>query len=301
MLKNYNQFYFLTSLIAILLSGTTQANNRLPKFETTRMKSTGGAGVASILIDEATLLNPATIAYYKQASLYYQHNGHEASRTGNSDSSNDYSSTSIIASDSKGLTGGSISYNTIEVNGEEAKRISGAIGRPVGKTSSLGSTFNYTKEKTLDDNGQLVENEYKQVTFGIAHAINEDFTLGVVVNDPFQEKAEDSNAIVGIQYVYEGFISLMLDGGTNYNEDLSGTLLWRAGSQIKLLDDFFLRFGTFNDKGKQEKGSGAGVGWMQPKLVIEFAIQNIDRLPSTVLNQTGEEIKETSFSLSYRF
>lgn len=286
-----------------MLIGTIHARNRVPRFETTRMKSTGGAGIASILMDEATYLNPATLAYYKQASLYFQRGGLETTPTGRGSNtpSQEFESMSIIASDAKGLTGGSLSYNTIEYKGESIKRFSSAFGRPLGKKSSFGINVSHTKENVFNENEELYKQDFTQVNFGVAHAINENFTLGLVVEDPFQERPEETRAVTGFQYVYKGFVSLMFDLGADYNQNLSDTLVWRAASQLKVFDDFFLRFGTFNDKGRQEKGSGAGVGWLQPKLVIELAVKNSELLPSDLLNQTGEEIRETSFSLSYRF
>lgn len=286
-----------------MLIGTIHARNRVPRFETTRMKSTGGAGVASILMDEATYLNPATIAYYKQASLYFQKSGLESTTSTQSQNSNtqEFDTMTIIASDAKGLTGGSLSYNTIEYKGEKIKRFSSAFGRPLGKKSSFGVNISHTKETVFNDSNQLFDQDFTQVTFGVAHAINEEFTLGLVVEDPFQERPEETRAITGFQYVFKGFVSLMFDMGADYNQNLSDTLVWRAASQLKVFDDFFLRFGTFNDKGRQEKGSGAGVGWLQPKLVIELAVKNSELLTSEVLNQEAEEIRETSFSLSYRF
>lgn len=286
-----------------MLTGTSFARNRVPNFETTRMKSTAGAGVASILMDEATYLNPATIAFYNQASLFVQRGGLETT-PGNSatnTTTQEFDSLSIIASDAKGVTGGSLSYNSVDYKGESIKRFSSAFGRPVGKKSSLGLNVSHTKEKVFNENNQIIEQDFTQTTFGVAHAINEEFTLGLVFTDPFQERPEETKATAGIQYVYKGFISLMLDAGSNYNENLSDSLVWRAGTQLKVFDDFFLRFGSFNDKGRQEKGNGAGVGWIQPKLVIELAIKNTDLLESEILNQTSEEIRETSFSLSYRF
>jgi hypothetical protein len=267
------------------------------------MKGTGGAGVASLLMDEATYLNPATIAFYKQASLFVQRGGVESTPGGNptNTSTQEFDSLSIIASDATGVTGGSLSYNKIDYKGESIKRFSSAFGRPIGKKSSMGINISHTKEKVFNESNQLIDQDFTQTTFGVAHAINEEFTLGLVVVDPFQERPEDTIAIAGVQYVYKGFVSLMLDGGADYNENLSDSVVWRAATQLKIFDDFFLRFGTFNDKGKQEKGNGAGLGWIQPKLVLELAIKNTDLLESEVLNQSAEEIRETSFSLSYRF
>lgn len=294
------RFYFLISFIA-MLTLPSYAANRIPRFETTRMKGSGGAGVASILMDEATYLNPATIAYFKQGGILFQKAGVETTSSQANSETQEFSSTSIIASDAKGLLGGSLSYNNIEYKGEKVKRFSSAFGRPLGEKSSFGINLAYTKEETFNENAELVEQDYKQTTFGVAHAIDDQVTLGLVVEDPFKGRQNETRAITGLQYVYAGFASLMFDLGADYNQDLSNTLLWRAGAQLKVFSDFFLRFGTYNDKGRQEKGSGAGIGWIQPRLVIELAIKNANILESVALNQTGEEIKETSFSLSYRF
>ncbi len=299
MYSNWFRFYSLILLLAIL-SNPTFASSRIPKFETTRMKSTGGAGVASLLMDEATFLNPATIAYYEQSSVFFQRSGLETTQA-TSGSTEEFKSMSIIASDAKGVTGGSLSYNTVEFAGQKVERISSAFGRPIGKKSSFGVNLSYSKEELFNENNQVIEEDYKQVTFGVAHAISESVTMGVVVYDPFQDKENQTLAVSGLQYVYKGFISLMFDVGADYNRNLSDTLVWRAATQLKVFDDFFLRFGTFDDKGRKEKGNGAGIGWIQPKLVLELAVQNLDVLEDDLLNQQGEEVKETSFSLSYRF
>jgi hypothetical protein len=303
MKTNLPQFYFFLSLLAIHSMQNIFAVNRIPDFETTRMKSTAGAGVASILMDEATYLNPATIAFYEQGSFYFQKGGVDSTPSSSgSGQTEEFSNMSVIASDAKGVTGGSISYNTAEYKGQTTKRISAAFARPVGENSSFGVNATYIKAQTfLNGSSTLVEEDYKQTTFGIAHVLSDSISLGFVVKDPFKERKGDTKATAGFQYTFKDFFSVMLDGGADYSENLSDTVSWNAGAQISLFKDFYARFGSFNDKGKQQKGTGAGVGWIQPKLVLEVALKNTDVLESLPLNQSGEEIKETSFSLSYRF
>ena len=298
----FPQFYFFLSLLAIHSVQNIYAVNRIPDFETTRMKSTAGAGVASILMDEATFLNPATIAFYEQGSFYFQKGGVDSTPSQTNSATQESSNMSIIASDAKGITGGSISYNTAEYKGQSVKRISAAFARPVGEKSSFGVNASYIKEDTfINGSDQLQTDDYKQTTFGIAHVLNDSVSLGFVLRDPFKERQGDTKATAGFQYTFKNFFSVMLDAGADYTENLSDTVSWNAGAQLGLFKDFYVRFGSFNDKGRQEKGTGAGVGWLQPKLVIEVALKNTDILESTNLGQTGEEIKETSLSLSYRF
>lgn len=297
-----SQFYFLLLIIANLFINIAHASNPIPKFETTRMKSTAGAGIASILMDESTYLNPATIAFYNKGSIYYQKSGLDSTQGKESEkSSQSFSSSSIIVSDSKGSTGGSLSYNNIDYYGQNIKRFAASFARPIGKKSSLGITGIYTKEKIYNENGHLIKSNYKQTTIGVSHVIDESFSLGIVLYDPLKEKKGETLAMVGAQYIFGNFLSLMLDLGADYNQELSQTTVWRGATQIKIFSDFYARFGIFNDKGLKQKGSGIGVGWLQPKLVFEFALKNTELLQSDELKQIEEDIKETSFSLSYRF
>jgi hypothetical protein len=71
--------------------------------------------------------------------------------------------------------------------------------------------------------------------------------------------------------------------------------------QIKVLDDFYLRVGGFNDKARLETGSGFGLAWIQPRLSFEFAIKNTKRAQDTTLQQTDATFKESSFAASIRF
>ncbi len=302
MKTKFTQFYFFLSLLAILSIQNIHAVNRIPDFETTRMKSTGGAGIASILMDEATYLNPATIAFYEKGSFYFQKGGVDSTPAKEGSQTEEFSNMSIIASDAKGTTGGSISYNTAEYKGQSTKRISAAFARPIGEKSSFGINASYVKEEAFLNGGStLTEQDFKQTTLGIAHVLSDSVSLGFVLRDPLQDRKGDTKASAGVQYTFKDFISLMFDAGADYTEDLSETASWNAGIQLGLLKDFYVRFGSFNDKGRMQKGTGVGLGWIQPKLVIEAALKSTDLLTSIPLNQTAEEIKETSFSLSYRF
>ena len=93
----------------------------------------------------------------------------------------------------------------------------------------------------------------------------------------------------------------MLDLGSNYNDDLSNSSVYRGAIQVRVYNDFFVRFGTFKDKGRGESGNGVGAGWAGPKLVLDLALKNTTMENNPTLNRVGEKIRETSFSLSYKF
>lgn len=296
------------SCLALLafFSLTSNLFAQVSEFETTRMKSTGGAGVGSLLMDESTVLNPAPIAFFNSSALFYQRSSADI-EVSSTDQSRPFSTASsksnaFIVSDSKGNLSGSISYINQEEYGDERRTFGLSMASAVGKKSAFGVNYKFVKDTLQDDTGLTREEDYRQAIFGVSHVISPSFSLGVVAVDPFQARPNETKAIVGLQYVFEDFVSLMLDAGADYNQKLSETTILRAAAQIKLYQDFFLRFGAYSDEILKEEGTGFGIGWIQPRLTIEFALKNSTFESSELVSDNSvRDDKETSFSLAYRF
>jgi hypothetical protein len=294
-----------TILIELILY-INPAHARIAEFQTTRLKSTGGAGVASFLVDEAPILNPAPIAFFNMSSIYFQKGNSEVNNIENSisspelgDTTNNISETddiAFIASDSKGALKGTLGYIKQSQNNTVHKKITGSLSSLVGKKSSMGFSYSYNKETT-----DGLQEKSKEFNVGVFHAMSPKFSLGMVAVNPFISTSKDTKGMIGLQYTFQDFISIMLDAGADYTKVLSETIVYKAGAQLKIYNDFFLRFGMFDDKSLKEKGSGAGIGWVQPRLTMEFAIKNTKILEDEILNQQQQDLKETSFSVSYRF
>ena len=58
--------HLLVITIFCLLANTSYSDT---KIQTTRLKSTAGVGAGSILLDEATMLNPAPVAFYQTGAI----------------------------------------------------------------------------------------------------------------------------------------------------------------------------------------------------------------------------------------
>lgn len=186
---------------------TSYAANPVPQFETTRMKGTAGAGVASVLMDEATYLNPATIAYWNKGSVYYQKSGLDSTPTNKTDPTTQaFSSQSIIVSDAKGSSGGSLSYNTIDYQGQTVKRFAAAFAHPIGKKSSLGVTGVYTKESLYDENDNLVSADYKQTTIGVAMLLMNPLVLVLSCMTPFKRKMVTQEQLLVFSIFFQTFL-----------------------------------------------------------------------------------------------
>ena len=288
------KIYFLVVIFALCKNGWCSPYN----FETTRLKSTAGTGVASLLIDESTILNPAPMAFFNVASFYIQRSDQKTSTRENGIKKlmDDSSHLGFIASDSKGRLKGSASYHKYKEKNSQSKRWAIAMASPFGESSAIG--FNYSTTKKKKDNET---SEYSHLVFGLSHILDESFAFGFTIQDPFKKGVEYYPTLIGIQYSYKRLITLMADVGGKFNLDFEGDSMYKVAAQIKVFEDFFLRIGTNLDNSQNEKITGVGIGWVQPKLSIDFAMKNTKSSNSTAENLQPTDIKENSFSLSYRF
>ena len=284
----------------IFTTFSSNAFSKIREFETTHLKSTAGAGVGSILMEESSILNPAPIAFFNSSSLYVQKMG---TKFNNDNTNNPYSApeadrVAIIASDTKGKAKGSISYIVQKEGYSLRKRGSASISYNMGNRSAMGIAYKYTIDKIGTKDKIEPEEKYQQMTIGFTHILSKDATLGLVFIDPLQKKSEETKAIIGFQYNIQDFFSFMFDAGADYNQDLTNTFLYRVAAQVKVYDNIFIRAGKFDDTGLKEVGNGVGISWVGPKLMTEIAVKNS---VLTIDDLNTQKIKESSFSLSYRF
>ena len=283
-------------LSAILLLSLTIFARPLP-FETTRLKSTGGTGVASILMDEASFVNPAPLAFFNISSLYFEKN---QSSTEINNRVQKKKNLIFIASDSSSRLKSSFAYIKSNNLSEKRKQINIATAIPLSEKSSIGISYQHIKQSFLYNNISISE-KYSQLNIGVLHAISESFTLGLLAVDPMKKAVNQTRAIIGVQYRFAHFLTFLLDLGANYNRPLHKTVLYRVAIQSKVLGTFYTRFGIFEDKQHQRRGSGFGIGWVQPKLVINFAIKNTNQSELKEFQQYKAKLRETSISLAYQF
>lgn len=277
----------------LAFASTNLEENPFTDFETGRLESTGGAGVASILMDESTILNPAPIAFFNMSSIYFQKTGIEHHDSNFSSSSGQ---TAVIISDGGRRTAGSLSYIGTKRGFNQRKRFALSLSRPMGQRTAMGVTYRYSKEKfSLGPLEPIERGEYKQWIIGLTRILSPSFSLGMVLVDPLKKRKEDSRAMLGFQYVYQDYLSLIFDLGANYHSNFTSSIVYKQAIQLKVLSDFYLRFGTFRDKGLKCRGSGVGLAWVQPRLVFNGSIKN------TKWEQRLAKDKKTSFAISYRF
>ena len=278
------------------------AQGRILDFETTRLKSTGGTGVGALMLDEATILNPASLAFFGLGSMYFQKTNVDVSdRSGASSSNQESGHSAIILSDTKGTIKGAAGYIKMQQEFKSRERFAFSSAMASGKKTAMGITVRTTKENSGMNETSMQKRDYTQMIFGVTQILSENFSLGMILIDPFKKYVIDTRAVIGAQYDFDDFVFFLLDLGADYNQTLSQTVLYRVALNIRMLESIFLRFGLYEDKGFYERGNGLGVSWVQPRLSFDFSFKNTILLFNSTLEQQERQIKETSFSLSYRF
>ena len=274
--------FFLTP---ILYASTN--SSPLPSFETSWLESTAGTGVGSLLMDESTILNPAPLAFFNISSLYFQKTKNKGVSSANQ--------TAFIVSDTGKGVPASLSYIATEKDeSNKREQYSVSFAYPVKKRSSFGVGYRLTKER-IASGEYRGKHRNKQVVLGIIHVPAPSFSFGLVLVDPFKKNNDHSRGTLGLQYVYDSFFSLLFDVESHLTSDFSDSMTYKSAIQLKIMSDLFFRMGAFQNNKTNQKGMGAGMGWIQPRLSLNLGLKNT-RLPSSL-----EKNVKTSFSLSYRF
>lgn len=291
----------LTFLALFSLAFKTYGFSRIHDFETTRLKGTSGTGVGSILLEEAAILNPATLSFFNQSSFYGTRNTGDFSSVENSPTISEKKELGLIISDANPGVSGTFHYLSQEEGFSERKRYGVSLSGIVGKTSSLGFAYRKSDDTLGSSNINKIEKEYHQTSVGVLHVINQNLSFGLVAHDIFKGNNPDAKAVAGFQYNFAHSVALLADIGSRWDQNLSDHLMYRGAIQFNVFNDFFLRVGMFNDKSTDERGNSFGLSWVQPRLSLDFSVKNSKIQRNTNTNQNPYELKETSFGLSFRF
>jgi hypothetical protein len=248
-------------ILALMLLMGQSSWAQIREFQTTRLNSTAGAGVASVLSTEAAILNPASSVFFSGSSLSYQR----------------YSTSLRQESDERDVAGASISDST-----------------------AMGFTYRYLEDSRPKQFRHRHEVSH-QLSLGMTHILDEKTIFGLILVDPTRTTKNEERAIAGIQYSFADKLTLIADAGTQYTQDARDKYLWRGAIQLQLFDDFFIRVGKFYDNIRESKGTGWGVGWIGPKLGVEFAQKFSEQFGKDSYIYRNETLVDTSLSAIIKF
>lgn len=275
-------------------------------FQTTRLMSTAGTGVASILSTEAALLNPAASAFFKESTFSYQsfrtalQNRQDARDAASDDFPKSNRSWGAFMADHTGPIKGGVAYLVQDENSFGRERIVLHGAAPMGATSAVGVSYNYVRDirpKKYSDRYKI----HHQASIGITQIIDEDTILALVIQDPTRTTPGEERAIAGFQYSLADRFTIMGDIGAQFTKDVQSKYMWMGAIQLNIFSDFFLRFGQFYDNINKFKGTGWGVGWIGPRFGVEFAQRYSEQFDSGYYIYEDEKIVDTSLSAILKF
>ena len=281
------------------LNSYAVTKQKLKPFETTRLTQTGGAGVASLLINESTILNPASIHFFKDSTMYYQRTSEKLKEESDSRAGNykDGLSEFYNISDTTNALKGAFSY--VYQNGDAGKRrrFSLSSAGAIGEKTAVGLSLAYIHERT-----EIKRGNYTQVTLGLTHNASKNLIFGFTYTDPLISISEYSNYQAGVQYVLSHNFTFMVDAGSGDVKNPKRTAFTKAALQVEATKSLFFRYGIFHDKFNGEKGAGYGVSWVGPKFAIDLALKDSKRVSGKISNLLSDERLQTfSFGITGLF
>lgn len=290
-------------ILAVLLFMGQPSWAQIRDYQTTRLISTSGAGVASILSTEAAILNPASAAFFSDNSSAMQITqlsiSDESLERSDKFPKNDRSQGYFI-SDNKGPVKGGLSYIQQKENHHERERISMHMASMAGKKLAIGLNYQYIQD-TLPQSMRPRRDFSHTLNAGLTYVFSSDLTLGVVARDLTRTLNNEEKALVGLQYSLTDKINLIFDYGFLYTRGYNKNFSWAAATQLTLFKDFYLRGGLFEDQLTHFKGYSWGASWVGPRLGIELAQRYSEQSSKGSYVYTGERLIDSSLSLFLTF
>ena len=292
--------------VSILTLTMNSAIAQIREFQTTRLNSSAGAGVASILSTEAAILNPAAAAYFEEGAISYQ--SYKANLQKKNDArdtipdkfSKQNLSQALFISDYSGKVKGGVAYIDQAENRYDRTRAIFHAASPMGKTSALGFSYNYINDR-LPSGTKNRHRVHHQMNVGLTEILSEDLTMGLVIQDVTRTTPGEERVLLGFQYKLTEKIVAIADTGAQYTKSYKKDNLWRAALQVNLFQDVFVRGGKFEDNVQDFRGYGWGIGWIGPRLGIEFAQKISDHFGKNTYIYKDERIVDSSLSAVIKF
>lgn len=279
---------------------------QIREFQTTRLNSTAGAGVASVLSTEAAILNPASNAFFSGSSFSYQSYStslrHENDQRDvlDDDFPSRNRSQGIFISDQDGPVKGGLAYVSQDENNYLRKQIISHLAGNISESTALGFSYKYIQDEFPKGSSPRHDTSH-QMNAGLTSVLDDNLIVGLLWVDPTRTTPGEERAYAGLQYTITDRLSLIADIGTQYTKDVKDKHIWKAAAQLQLFDDFFFRIGKFYDNVRATKGTGWGASWIGPRLGVEFAQKISDQFGEEGYIYQDESLVDTSLSAIIKF
>lgn len=286
-------------LICCMTKAAFSFDGILP-YETTQLKSQSGAGIASLLTNEATILNPASVVFTNQSTLYYEKSSFDIDEKSDQRSFEfqEGASEGFIAVDSSNSVKGGANYSYQRQAGGSKLTYGLSLAAPIAKTAAAGFIFSHNEEESII----LGRKIYTQIDFGYTNVVSDRITFAFTIHDLTHVNPEYFKQTVGIFYTVNAFLDLMIDAGSGDMKNREKKSFNKWAAQLQAGKNFYVRYGRFYDRTINFQGNSLGASWIGPKFALEYAVKNYEKiLENTDTVFMEESFTETSFALTVLF
>ena len=253
----------------ILTFSTATFGAKFRSIETTRLVSTSGAGVASLLVSEASILNPSVIAFYKNTSIYAHRLKGEIEETSRT-TPKEFKETLYVATDTSGKFKGALAYFKQENLGSKREQFNLSFAKPMGKKAAFGMIYQYIKDY---DDGEIRLDGEHTASMGVTYIHNTNLIFGAVFQDLAKKIKHDQKVTVGLQYNFTKFLMVMLDHGFHYGYSYRENNYSSLALQTSIYKDIYLKGGVFNNKYLSLEGFSWGSAGLDQNLVLNTPLE----------------------------
>jgi hypothetical protein len=255
-------------------------------YQSPRIAALGGAGSAGPLLNDAIYLNPSYISLLKTYGLGLNYLKFHGTDVGDEPKGRNFS-----ASVQDGKT------ELFQAGAAYTKREDGVLVQ-------VGASSKVSEQVSLGIAGKLYLNDQtrtngKDGAFSLTYLVNQNLQFAVIGDQLFESTASKARglyrqATVGVKYNLEKLLLLYAD--PHYApKGTTGRYGYNVGAEIVVMNDFFLRAGYFRNSYvpqtlTNERGYGAGAGWMGPKISFDYGFQRVLSNTALVTHSFGTTV-----------
>jgi len=296
----------LLLFVPVLIISDANAGRAVRNWQTTKTSALGGAGIAVPTMLEGLYLNPAMFAFFTNSSFSFQKKDAtlepvSTSRNAQFGNTKPPEGFSAAITDGSNTAKGGFSYTDQEESGTERKKYSFGFANTIDGNSALGVSYSYVQEEFMEGANAL-SSKLHVGSIGYINIISPQLSYAIVWNDPAWADRLNSKTVLGINYSPFERLTLLLDFGHDIKRSVNKTFYYAIAAEVEVYTDIYARYGIFQDKIFNIEGQGFGLGWVGPRLGLEFAMKTTKRKDDfDIFLLDDEKLKETELSLVYLF
>jgi hypothetical protein len=283
-MRNYIKKYAYSVFIGLTVFGGLRFEPGFAAdFHSARTQSLGGAGHAGPFMTDSIYLNPSFLAFQRNYAISGNYSRFDQGSRTNQETWN-----AAVSDGANPFVQAGLAYT----HRIDATMYHLATGYRLTPTTALGISGKAYHLRT-EGIGDSKFNATISATWAITPMIQTAFIFDNIFNEPTGKRFGNLRTFtLGSKFNIDQLLLIYIDPSW-VQKPFSGEKSFgvQAGAEIPIFTDFFLRGGTFRsasipEQARRGDGWGAGVGWIGPKLSLDYSYCRIKK-PLEQTQHTG--------------